>query len=66
MGTTLQAAKGKFKLVGVDTFDNTNWTVGEYDKLEDAAKEADKQGGDMLKMHVYDDEGKHRHDAGTF
>ena len=62
----LQAPAGKFRVVGVDTFSNDDWVQGDFDTLEEAQATADKKGGEMTKMHVYDDKGNHRHEAGTF
>lgn len=63
---TLQAPKGKYRVVGVDTFDKTDWVYGDFNTAEDAIDFANEKGGTMLKTHVYDDTGKHIHDAGTF
>ena len=60
------APKGKFRVIGVDTFDGTDWVEGDYDTLEFAQKVAQAQGGSMCMMHVYDDRGKHVDKAGTF
>ena len=62
------APKGKFRVVGVDTFDGTDWVEGDFDSAAEAvdcarSRTADEQ---MLKMHVYDDAGRHIGDAGTF
>jgi hypothetical protein len=63
-----QAPKGKFRVVGVDTFDGDDWVEGDFDTLAQAQKHANERtkGEQVLKMHVYDDTGTHRHDAGTF
>lgn len=60
------APKGKFRVVGVDTFDGGDWLEGDFDTLEKASEHADKKGGEMTVMHVYDDQGRHLHKAGTF
>ena len=60
------APEGKFRVIGVDTFDGGDWLVGDFGSLKKATDVADKKGGQMTKMHVYDDQGKHLHDAGTF
>ena len=62
----LIAPKGKFRIIGVDTFDGGDWIVGEYDTLEEAINIANKKGGTMTMMYVYDDRGKLHHSAGTF
>ena len=63
---TLKAPPGKFRVVGVDTFDHTDWVDGDYDTREEALARARSQGGEMLKTHVYDDQGRHIGDAGKF
>lgn len=62
----LQAAPGKFRIIGVDTFDGGDWLQDEVDTLAEAVKIADEHGGEMTKMYVYDDQGKRVHSAGTF
>ncbi len=62
----LKAPSGKFRVVGVDTFDGTDWVVGDYDTRESALGVAFIKGGEMLKMHVYDDKGNHCGEAGRF
>lgn len=66
MRVDLKAPKGKFRVVGVDTFSSENWVQGDFDKKEDAIDEADKRGASMLKMHVYDEQGSHLHESGKF
>lgn len=63
-----KAPKGKFRVIGVDTFDGGDLVEGDFDTLEQAKKHASERtkGEQMLKMHVYDDTGSHRYDAGTF
>ncbi len=62
----LKAPKGKFRVVGVDTFDGTDWIEGDFKTKEEAFEKANTTGGEMLKTHVYDDKGNHLHDAGRF
>lgn len=66
MGATKKAPKGQFRVVGVDTFDNMDWVEGDFKNKKLALAYADSKGGQMLKMHVYDDKGNNIHDAGTF
>lgn len=63
---TLKAPKGKFRVVGVDTFDGTDWVQGDYKTRDEAVKIAKEKGGTMLKTHVYDDKGNHIFEAGSF
>lgn len=62
----LKAPAGKFRVVGRDTFDGTEWVQNDCDTLEEALNLANKKGGTMLKMSVYDDKGTYRGEAGTF
>lgn len=61
-----KAPKGKFRVVGVDTFDNSDWISGDFDTKEKAIEHAREKGGVMLKTHVYDDNGNHIYEAGSF
>lgn len=62
------APKGKFRVVGVDTFDGDDWVEGDFDTLELALKHIAKkvENQSMLKMYVYDDRGNYCADAGEF
>lgn len=62
----LIAPKGKYRVVGVDTFAREDWVEGDFDTKETALAHARANGGEMTKMHVYDDEGRHVGEAGTF
>jgi len=62
----LKAPKGKFRVVGVDTFDGTDWVEGDFDTKEEALELAKLKGGTMLKTHVYDDKGNHINGFGSF
>jgi hypothetical protein len=66
MSETLRAPEGKFRVIGVDTFDRTDWVEGDFDTLEEALARARTAGGVMLRTHVYNDQGRHMGDAGTF
>lgn len=68
MGIDLIAPPGKYRVVGVDTFDHTDWISGDFDTEKQAIDHADEQVIDeeMLKMHVYNDKGKHIYDAGIY
>lgn len=61
-----KAPTGKFRVIGVDTFDGGDWLQGDCDTLDQAIALAKTKGGEMTKMHVYDDCGNHKFDAGTF
>jgi len=58
--------KGWFRVIGVDTFDGTDWVYGDYATLEEARKIAEKHAAPMLKVHIYNDKGEHVEDFGTF
>ena len=64
----LRAPTSKFRVVGVDTFDGDDWVVGDYPTLDEAKAVVRDQtkGKEMLKMHVYDEDGRHLFDAGVF
>jgi len=66
MSTELQAPIGKFRVVGVDTFDGGDWVQGDFDTPEEALDVAKEKGGTMTKMHVYNDRGEHIGETGTF
>lgn len=61
-----KAPKGKFRVIGVDTFDNVDWIEDDFPSKEEAIDCANKKGGTMLKTHVYNDQGYHIHDGGFF
>jgi len=58
------APNGKFRIIGVDTFDGTDWVYEDVGTLEEAKKFADKTGAKFLKIHVYNDKGEHMYEAG--
>ena len=60
-----KAPSGKFRVVMVDTFDGTDSVVGDY-TLRGAQRVAKKRGGGMTMMHIYNDQGEHVGNAGTF
>jgi len=59
-------AQGKYRVVGVDTFDGTDWVQGDYPSRNAAIEVAQRESGTMCKMYVYDDQGRCRHAFGTF
>ena len=62
-----KATKGKFRVIGVDTFDHDDWIKGDYDTFEEARAVADKYDNEeMIKMYIYDDMGKCLGEAGNF
>lgn len=60
------APKGKYRVIGVDTFDGGDWVQGDFATEAEALKCAREHGGQMTKMHVYDDTGTHIGEAGKF
>lgn len=62
----LQAPKGKYRVIGVDTFDGGDWVQGDFDTREEAMNCASIKGGQMTVMYVYDDKGMQLSKAGTF
>lgn len=63
---TRAAPNGMFRVIGVDTFDGGDWHEGDFDTKEAAISRARAEGGEMTKMHVYDDAGRHVGEAGKF
>lgn len=62
----LKAPKDKFRVVGVDTFDGTDWVKCDCDTLEEAQEIAQENAGYMLKYYVYNDKAKQLYSAGTY
>lgn len=60
------APAGKFRVVGVDTFDGGDWHEGDFDTKEEALARVTKKGGEMTRMYCYDDKGCNVASAGTF
>lgn len=60
------APQGKFRLVGVDTFDNNDWVEKDFDDKKEACEIASIRGGVMLKMYIYDDQGRCIFQSGTY
>ena len=63
--TDFKAPKGKFRVVGVDTFDGTDWIEGDFATDKEAFSVAKSKGGTMLKTHVYNDKGIHIYEGGS-
>ncbi len=63
-----KAPTGKFRVIGVDTFDGDDWVEGDFPSLGEALAHvrAQTSGKQMLMMHVYDEHGRHTGDAGSF
>jgi protein-tyrosine phosphatase len=63
-----KAPKGKFRIVGVDTFSNDDWHEKDVATLQKAKKfiEEKTKGQQMLKYYIYDENGRFVADAGTF
>lgn len=55
-----------FKVVGYDSFSHEEFEVGEYKTKDKAINVADKKGGQMTLMYVYDQNGKRIYKAGTY
>ena len=61
-----KAPPGKYRVVGVDTFDGGDWLEGDFETLREAVAHATSRAGKMFRMHVYDEAGRHRGEAGRF
>ena len=59
-------AEGKYRVIGVDTFANERFIIGDFDSLLIAQGVARLECGTMLKTHVYDDGGRHVYEDGSF
>jgi hypothetical protein len=65
----LKAPPGKYRVVGVDTFEmpgKGSYIIGDYLTLPEAEDAARANGGTMNKTYVYDSDGKVLGDFGTF
>lgn len=58
-GLELSAPKGKFRVIGVDTFEGpfADYKIGDFDSKNEAVSTATRQAGQMNPVYVYDDEG---------
>lgn len=61
-----ERSSGKFRVVGVDTFDGGDWVQGDFDTLEEARKCAKEHGGTMTLMYVYGPDRDCLFSAGSF
>jgi hypothetical protein len=61
-----KAPKGKFRVIGVDTFDGGDWKEGDFKSKKAAIERSQQKGCSMTKMYVYDDQGRCISNAGTF
>lgn len=61
-----KAPKGKFRVIGVDTFDGGDWVEGDYATIQDAINAARSKAGEMTYMHVFDDRGCNVESFGRF
>lgn len=57
---------GKPFVIGVDTFSHEDWLDDYFETNEEASRHAQTTGGEMLKKHAYDKDGKHIAEGGTF
>ena len=62
----LKAPKGKYRVVLVDTFDGGDCILLTTKDKKKAIRLADKKGGQMTKVYVYNSRGQQIHAAGTF
>lgn len=60
------APKGKYRVIGVDTFDGGDWHQGDFDTVQEALKCVRENGGEMTRMYVYDDQGQFVGQFGSF
>jgi hypothetical protein len=67
----LKAPKGKYRVVGTDTFESpsppyADYLIGDYASLDEAKHVADDKGAAMNLVYVYDATGKTLYRAGSF
>lgn len=67
-GVPLKAPNGRYRVILVDNFNNTDRHCGDYPTLKGAKRVAQgKVKSDLLtKAHVYDQAGRHIFEAGHF
>ena len=55
----LKAPKGKFRVIGVDTFEGptADYLIGDFPSLAEAQSAAKEHAGDMNPVYVYNDAG---------
>lgn len=65
---TRKAPKGKYRVIGVDTFDGGDWVDKDCDTLTEAQERINNKtrGQQMLIMHIYNDQGKPCGSKGSF
>ena len=63
-----KAPPGKFRVIGVDTFDGGDWLDGDFDTLTEAKNHIIEKtrGTQMLMMYIYDERGRYTEGAGKF
>jgi hypothetical protein len=63
-----EAPKRKFRIIGVDTFDGTDWYDKDLSSLKKAKEyvEEKTRGKKMLKYYVYNSKGECVHQAGSY
>lgn len=49
---------GKYRVIGVDSFDGSDWHEGDFDTAADAVQRAKEKDAAMRNMYVYDDTGR--------
>jgi hypothetical protein len=64
----LKATAGKFRVVGVDTFESptAHYLIGDYDTRWKAKMACDIHGGQMNPCYLYDDRGIVLYKTGSF
>ena len=56
----LQALKGQYRVIGVDTFEaiDADYIIGDFHKKKEAIIAAKAHAGQMNPVYIYDDKGK--------
>ena len=60
------APEGKYRIIGVDTFDGEDWLYKDEESLDEAVKFANQHGSQMNLVYVYDNQGRCVYRAGSF
>jgi len=61
-----KAPKGKFRVIGFDSFSREFWHDGDFSKKNRAIECAKKKAGQMTLMYVHDDSGEIVFQAGNY
>lgn len=52
-----KANPGKFRVIGIDTFDYTDWIEGDFDTIDEAIVKTNTIKGNFTNTYIFDDKG---------